>query len=163
MRTQTSLGRGPRFDNVHAGGDHGFVPNAKLVFHCKKSTLDTHDETDGDCYWKYFKEQLISNLPPRSVIVPDNAAYHSRKKEPLPTTSWRKDQIKQWLEERNISVEEYMLKKDLLTIVAGVKPRYEKYKVDEMAREAGHDVLRLPPYHCEFNPIELVWSQVIIM
>lgn len=29
-----------------------------------------------------------------------------------------------------------------------------------MAESAGHKVLRLPPYHCELNPIELVWAQV---
>ena len=35
-----------------------------------------------------------------------------------------------------------------------------KYTVDEMVKAAGHEVLRLPPYHCELNPIELAWSQV---
>lgn len=29
-----------------------------------------------------------------------------------------------------------------------------------MAAEHGVTVLRLPPYHCELNPIELVWAQV---
>nr|CAH7743014.1 unnamed protein product [Callosobruchus chinensis] len=29
-----------------------------------------------------------------------------------------------------------------------------------MAREKGFTVLRMPPYHCELNPIELVWAQV---
>lgn len=24
----------------------------------------------------------------------------------------------------------------------------------------GHEVVRLPPYHCEYNPIELIWAQV---
>jgi transposase len=28
-----------------------------------------------------------------------------------------------------------------------------------MAAKGGHLVLRLPHYHCHFNPIELVWSQ----
>ena len=23
---------------------------------------------------------------------------------------------------------------------------------------AGHKVIRLPPYHCELNPIELAWA-----
>ena len=31
---------------------------------------------------------------------------------------------------------------------------------DEMAKAAGHQVVRLPPYHCELNPIEMAWSQV---
>ena len=29
-----------------------------------------------------------------------------------------------------------------------------------MAKAVGHEVVRLPPYHCELNPIELAWSQV---
>ena len=35
-----------------------------------------------------------------------------------------------------------------------------KYVVDELALKRGITVLRLPPYHCELNPIELVWAQV---
>ena len=27
-----------------------------------------------------------------------------------------------------------------------------------MFKEAGHEVIRLPPYHSELNPIELVWA-----
>ena len=29
-----------------------------------------------------------------------------------------------------------------------------------MVKEAGHEVVRLPPYHCELNRIELAWPQV---
>ena len=29
-----------------------------------------------------------------------------------------------------------------------------------MAKAVGHEVVRLPPYHCELNPTELAWSQV---
>jgi len=24
----------------------------------------------------------------------------------------------------------------------------------------GHEVVRLPPYHCQYNPIEMIWAQV---
>ena len=34
------------------------------------------------------------------------------------------------------------------------------YAVDKLAKTAGHEVLHLPPYHCELNPIELAWVQV---
>ena len=34
----------------------------------------------------------------------------------------------------------------------------KQYVIDDLARKHGHDVLRLPPYHCFFNPIELCWS-----
>ena len=35
-----------------------------------------------------------------------------------------------------------------------------KYAVDEMPKAAGHEIVRLQPYHCELNPIELAWSRV---
>lgn len=38
--------------------------------------------------------------------------------------------------------------------------KVDKYFVDEAAREKGVTVLRLPPYHCELNPIELIWADV---
>lgn len=28
------------------------------------------------------------------------------------------------------------------------------YRIDDIAAQHGHEVLGLPPYHCEFNPIE---------
>ncbi|RZB58837.1 DDE 3 domain containing protein, partial [Asbolus verrucosus] len=29
---------------------------------------------------------------------------------------------------------------------------------NETLRENGHEVLRLPPYHCQYNPIEMAWG-----
>ena len=29
-----------------------------------------------------------------------------------------------------------------------------------MAENNGHEVLRLPPYHCNLNPIELIWASL---
>lgn len=53
-----------------------------------------------------------------------------------------------------------MLKQELLSLVNQHKSIYDKNVVDEMAKEQGKLVLRLPPYHCELNPIELIWAQV---
>ena len=36
----------------------------------------------------------------------------------------------------------------------------KQYVCDNLAEEMGHTVLRLPPYHCIFNPIEHMWHQV---
>ena len=39
-------------------------------------------------------------------------------------------------------------------------PLKEKiYVTDELCKAKGFQMLRLPPYHCEFNPIELVWAK----
>lgn len=32
--------------------------------------------------------------------------------------------------------------------------------MDELFKKHGHTVIRLPPYHCELNSIELIWSSV---
>ena len=49
----------------------------------------------------------------------------------------------------------------MIEILNRVRQSYVKqYRIDKLAIEAGHKVLRLPPYHPELNPIENVWSQV---
>ena len=30
--------------------------------------------------------------------------------------------------------------------------------IDKIAQRYGHEVLRLPPYHCDLNAIELIWA-----
>ncbi|XP_026746152.1 uncharacterized protein LOC113507498 [Trichoplusia ni] len=52
-----------------------------------------------------------------------------------------------------------MIKAELIEIVKSHKSNYERYAVEELAAEYGVTILRLPPYHCELNPIELVWAQ----
>lgn len=32
------------------------------------------------------------------------------------------------------------------------------YEIDKILEEHGHSQQRLPPYHCDLNPIELIWS-----
>ncbi|XP_053995662.1 uncharacterized protein LOC128885590 [Hylaeus anthracinus] len=36
----------------------------------------------------------------------------------------------------------------------------QNYVIDEYAKQHGHEVLRLLPYHCELNPIELAWAYI---
>ena len=49
-----------------------------------------------------------------------------------------------------------MKKLDLLAYI----PKKEKiYVVDEMCKAHGIELVRLPPYHCHYNTIELVWAK----
>jgi transposase len=34
------------------------------------------------------------------------------------------------------------------------------YAIDQLVRENGHEILRLPPYYPDFNAIGIIWSQL---
>ncbi|KAM7311876.1 uncharacterized protein ISCGN_008783 [Ixodes scapularis] len=151
-------GKGQRLIVTHIGSEDGFVPGCLDVFRGKK-TGDYHEEMDGPRFEKWF-DDVLQKLPTGSVIVMDNAPYHSRRLEAVPTSSSRKELIQGWLTSKGIAWDAKMLKRQLLEIVSSVKPQYVKYRVDTVAERAGCTVVRLPPYHCEFNPIELIWAQI---
>lgn len=151
-------GKGQRVIVTHIGSKDGFVDGCLDVFRGKK-TGDYHEEMDGPRFESWF-DGVLRRLPSGSVIVMDNASYHSRRNEAVPTTSSLKATITEWLDSKGIQYGAGMTKKQLLEIVARVKPRFISYRVDMAAEKAGFVVLRLPPYHCEFNPIELIWAQV---
>ncbi|XP_050503419.1 uncharacterized protein LOC126882497 [Diabrotica virgifera virgifera] len=152
--------RGPRFVLLHAGGKDGFINGAELTFLAKKNTADYHDEMDGPLFENWFKTKLLPNIPDKTVIVMDNAAYHSRKFKRIPNNSNNKEEIKEWLRSKDIYFEEDYLKSELLDVVAHFKSQYDERIVDKIAKSKNVKLLRLPPYHCELNPIELVWSEI---
>ncbi|XP_040079202.1 uncharacterized protein LOC120850667 [Ixodes scapularis] len=129
---------GERVIVTHAGSDTGFVSGCLDVFRGKKKG-DYHDEMDSNRFEAWFLH-LLDHIKPNSVLVIDNALYHSRKAEAVPTTATKKGEMQQWLSSRNLDWTATMKKEDLLSIVATVKDRYTKYKVDVMATDAGHGV-----------------------
>ncbi|KAG0426904.1 hypothetical protein HPB47_026023, partial [Ixodes persulcatus] len=75
----------------------------------------------------------------------------------------RKQSIQEWLTNNDIIWDPIFLKAELLDLVEMARltmPGLQKYRIDEIAEQHGHSVLRLPPYRSELNPIELVRSQV---
>ena len=65
--------RGERLIVLHAGSKAGFLKGTELVRKAKASTGDYHDEMNGDNFFKWVKEKLISHLPRKSVLIIDNA------------------------------------------------------------------------------------------
>jgi len=104
-------------------------------------------------------EAILPRLDPNAIIVMDNAPYHSVKLEKYPSTRWNKDQLSEWLQSKGVVLDRPFLKHELMAKVREI-PRNKSYVIDKIAEEAGHTILRLPPYHCEFNPIELAWAMV---
>jgi transposase len=51
------------------------------------------------------------------------------------------------------------LRPELLALAKTNKPE-PQYIIDDIAKEKGHIILRLHPYHSDLNSIELVWAQL---
>lgn len=154
------ISKGLRLIIVHAGCETGFIPNAKLIFKSNTTTGDYHHEMNYENYKKWLLEKLIPNLPPKSVLVIDNAPYHNVQKDKAPNSNSRKSVMIDWLRSKNIYFDNNMLKPDLYNIIKVHKPTFKTYEIDEMLTQRGHSVLRLPPYHPDLNPIELVWASL---
>lgn len=154
------VSKGQRLIIVNAGGENGFIPNAYLKFRSNTKSGDYHSEMNYTNYKQWLQEMLIPNLPPKSVLVIDNAPYHNVQIEKCPTMCARKEEMREWLRARNIPFTEDMLKIDLYSIIKAHKPQYKIYEIDRIMSAHGHTVLRLPPYHPDLNPIELVWASL---
>jgi len=109
---------------------------------------------DGFGFHNWFLKSLLPNIPPKSLIVMDNASYHSMTT--IPKSNNRIGEMKDWLQKNKISFSSTLKKKDIWQIIKGQKSNFEHYVIDKIARNNGHEILRLPPYHCDLNPIELV-------
>jgi transposase/DNA-directed RNA polymerase subunit H (RpoH/RPB5) len=151
-------GKGSRLIITHIGSDTGFVEGGLWIFKSNKSG-DYHEEMNAESFERWFAT-VLPLLEDNSVIVLDNAPYHCRKREKLPNNSWSKNNIKIWLTSKGIPFEDDILKAQLVHIAQQNKDKYNVYSVDEMAQLQNKTILRLPPYHCELNPIELIWAQI---
>ncbi|KAJ2951347.1 hypothetical protein O0L34_g13476 [Tuta absoluta] len=151
------ISKGKRWILINAGSENGFVPNSLLIFSGQNKQEDYHSEMNKTNFTKWVIEKLIPNLTYPSLIVMDNAPYHSVVKNKAPTSSSNVADIKLWLTENNINFDPTLRKPMLLDLVKKNKPE-PIFEIDELLDQHGHSVVRLPPYHCDLNPIELIWS-----
>ncbi|GBP44049.1 hypothetical protein EVAR_85203_1 [Eumeta japonica] len=156
--TKVPEGKGERLIICHAGTASGFVPNCLLAFKSKKTT-EYHEEMNYEKFKDWFIG-LLNNLKEPMTIIMDNAPYHSVQVNKPPNQSNRKSELVKWLSENGVTADITMLKTELIALVRRHKPPTPTYALDEMAKGKGHQVLRLPPYHCQYNAIELIWVQI---
>lgn len=97
---------------------NGFIPGASLIFSSNTKNPDYHGEMNQENFLKWFENQLLKNLEEPSIIVMDNASYHSTIENKVPNGSWNKPEIKEWLHNRNIYFADQLLKIQLLDLVA---------------------------------------------
>ena len=119
---QAPFSRGERLIVLHAGSKAGFLTGTELVWKAKPSTGDYHDDMNGDNFFKLVKEKLIPHLPPKYVLIIDNAPYHNLQVDKCPSQASRKADIQAWLTKQQIPFGATLLKAELLQICKQHKP-----------------------------------------
>lgn len=152
--------KGQRINIIHAGSEAGFVPNALIMFQSETKNGDHHNKLTYECYKKWLRTQVIPNLPRNAVIVIDNESYHNKQYDPEPTSNARKSDMLAWLTERRIYHTSDMLKPQLYNLIKTHKKQDKIYSIDKFLAESNYEVLRLPPYHPDLNPIEMAWTAI---
>ena len=156
---QVPPGDGERFIMVAAGTEKGFIDGSVLSFVAKNKTNDYHGEMNSELFLRWLTTCLLPALDEPSVLVLDNAPYHSMLTEEsrCPTSATRKADLVTWLVQRGIAVPVGATRPELLLLCQQHRPE-PQYVVDCLIREWGHEVIRLPPGHPELNAIEQVWG-----
>lgn len=152
------LSTGSRFIIVHAGSSSGFIKNAPLVYKAASTTGDYHSNMNFENYVKWLTEKLLPNLPEKAVIVMDNASYHNTRSSTIPTSNSRKADMQKWLTENGIPFDEQARRIELYDLIKKNKEDFITFKIDDIIRSKGFEILRLPPYHPELNAIENIWG-----
>ncbi|KAK3908770.1 Sentrin-specific protease 1 [Frankliniella fusca] len=175
FRRRYGASLGKRFLISHTGGAEGFLPGAALMETSSSLDRDYHKDMNGARFKRHFQEDIIANLYKPSLIIIDNASYHNVQQyddntnevkgmsskevrsELQPSSSWNKDAIRSWLTQNGVPFHEHMNKVELLSLakIHRVEP---VYVLDNLLEGTPHRILRLPPYHSHWNPIELVWG-----
>ena len=141
-------------------GTYGWVKGAHLHFKSGLRTGDYHGTMNTENFAKWMTSQLFPNIPRNSLIILDNAPYHNTlTEETFPQPDSKKAELRQWLEDRRVPFEDWLLKPALYALCRQhASP--PKYVIDEIAVKFGCDILRTPQYHPELQPIEHVWGIV---
>ncbi|KAF8373343.1 hypothetical protein PRIPAC_79772 [Pristionchus pacificus] len=121
---------------------------------------DYHKEMDSKLKG-VFKELVAEadekNLKP--ILLMDNASYHSRVIDKMPTQSDRKAVMADWLKAHDMQCPDGWKKRDMVEALKKLNRKdYNKYVVDTMGEQYGVQVVRTPPYMAEYAPIEFGWS-----
>ena len=118
----------------------------------------------GIVFEDWFENTLTANLPKerKLVVVIDSAKYHCRFIEKAPTMNMKKGEMIAIMSKHDIEIPNAVPTKLLLLekILIILKDIEKQYVIDCMTEKALYSVLRLPPYHCILNPMELARNQL---
>ena len=150
--------KGRRLVILDAGSKDGSVPNALKVYCAQKHSGDYHGNISRALYSRWFTEQLLPNLAQKSLIIMDNASYHTALPESAPTLKATKARIQQWLRDSQVAFEDYHLLDTLRQLLREQVLTHLRPAIVEAAETLGHKVLFQPPHHADLQAIELIWA-----
>jgi transposase len=130
------------------------------VYKAGKATGDYNGQMNSDNFEKWVNKKVIPNMAIPSVIVMDNAPYHGKQADEPPTKSSLKKDMFKYLRRHGVPCKEGMRKFTLFSLVEKIRPKKKVYHIYTLFAAHGHTVIRLPPYMCDLNPIELAWRQI---
>lgn len=141
-------------------GTYGWVPGAHLHFKSGLRTGDYHGAMNAHNFQKWMTGPLLPHIPTNSLIILDNAPYHNVfTEDSFPQPQTKKAELQHWLQEHQITFEEWLLKAALYDLCRQHAPP-PQYAIDCLAAAYGCEVLRTPQYHPELQPIEYAWGIV---
>lgn len=132
-----------------------------MYFKCQNSNEDFHSNFNSVTFLKYLKENLIPYLAPNSLVVMDNAPYHSELEEDsIKYYNANKHELEQYIKKVKPELLNKEKKYKLTELKEIAKHNWHeikpKTKVESLLESFGHQCCYLPPYHPELNPIEYV-------
>ncbi|EFP06313.1 hypothetical protein CRE_15796 [Caenorhabditis remanei] len=175
-RPQQGKERGKRIIVAAVLTEKGVLPGSELLLisgvNVDEQKADYHRDMDGDNFERYYKttvpllaaEAQKEGRP--AVLIVDNAPYHCKAIKKPPTSGSSKQEIQAFLTENGLKFFKKQNRDVLYDLVKafidcnGGREAFTTYEFDEYAKSHGVTVLRLPQYHCFFNPVELLWSQL---
>ena len=72
-----------------------------------------------------------------------------------------KSTVQSWLTENKIPFKPDALRSELWTLCKKHRTDKTSKVIDNIAKNYGHELIRLPPYHCGLNAIDLIWVDEI--
>ena len=161
-------GKGERLLLIGVGSVEGWLKND--VIKRKKGSSNYKDDMNGEKFEEFVEDAFIrmnEQYPDRKkALVVDNASYHTKLSEEVPTMEWKKERLKQFCFDNVVPVPPkysarakngHLVKKDFYEAARKhVDAKGEKYRLEALAKKYNVEIVRLPPYHPELNPIELI-------
>ncbi|EFP10917.1 hypothetical protein CRE_31020 [Caenorhabditis remanei] len=156
--------------------EDGVLPDSDLVIisgvNPENQNEDYHQDMCSDTYEKYIRKvvplvkQAADKKNRKAALIVDNAPYHNKTLEKPPTMNGNRADIIEFLLKHNVGFDPSLLRPQLAKVMKrfidanGGRSAFTVYEFDVWARSQGVEIIRLPQYHCYFNPIELLWGQM---